>query len=173
MKKIIFYTLSLLFSTLLLASVSNISTKQIDTQLSLLTFNSTYISGTECVNVITPSDYTSTSTNFPTLYLLHGWSGNYQNWMQLYGRQLEALSNQYQMIIVMPDGGYASWYLNSPINSQSQYQSLIGTDLVPLVDKTYKTLPYANKRAITGLSMGGFGALYLAANYPTLFGADL
>jgi len=171
MKKLFLIIATLILSSFIFASVSNVTTRQIDTQLSLLTFNSSYISGAENINIITPANYATTSINFPTLYLLHGWSGSYQNWVQLYGRQIEALATQYQMIIVMPDGGYASWYLNSPINPKSQYQSLIALDCVPLIDKTYKTLPYANKRAITGLSMGGFGALALAGNYPNLFGA--
>ncbi|MEP1086987.1 MAG: alpha/beta hydrolase-fold protein, partial [Algoriphagus sp.] len=52
--------------------------------------------------VITPEDYTQ-SKDYPVVYLLHGYSGNYKNWIEKVP-QLEAYADQYDMIIVTPDG---------------------------------------------------------------------
>lgn len=75
------------------------------------------------------------------------------------------------MIIVCPDGAYGSWYLDSPIDPDFQYETYIAIELVNWIDKNYPTIPSRTGRAITGLSMGGHGALYLAFRHQDIFGA--
>jgi S-formylglutathione hydrolase FrmB len=117
--------------------------------------------------VIVPENY-SVKKHYPVVYLLHGYSDNYAKWVKTVP-SVKSLSTEYQFIIVCPDGGYSSWYMDSPIDSTSQYESFIIKDLLPYIDAHYATIPDRQNRAITGLSMGGHGALYLAIRNKNLF----
>ncbi len=119
--------------------------------------------------VILPKNYAQ-NTNYPVVYLLHGASGNYKNWIEKVP-EIQDLADQYHTIIVCPDGHETSWYLDSPIDKTMRYETYITQELINKVDKTYKTIPTKNSRAITGLSMGGHGALYLAFKHQDIFGA--
>lgn len=119
--------------------------------------------------VILPDGYVDSNVHFPTLYLLHGWSGNNTEWSSK--TNIGSLADEYEMIVVMTDGNYDSWYIDSPVKKDSQYQTYIGTDVVTYIDKEFKTIPKKEARAITGLSMGGYGALNIALNNPSTFGA--
>ncbi len=119
--------------------------------------------------VIKPADY-SPSKKFPVLYLLHGFSGNYSDWI-LKDPSITKLADQYHMIIVCPDGNFAGWYFDSPMNKDWQYETYVGTELVNWIDKHYATIADRTGRAITGLSMGGHGALYIAFKHQGTFGA--
>ncbi len=119
--------------------------------------------------VVTPVGYSSGKT-FPVVYLLHGYSDDQSSWLKKVNG-LEKLADLYKMIIVCPDGGYSSWYWNSPIDSSYQYETFVKKELINWVDNHYKTIASRNGRAITGLSMGGHGALYLAIMNQDVFGA--
>jgi len=69
------------------------------------------------------------------------------------------------MIVVCPDGEN-SWYVNEPGSNKNQFENFISTELVNYIDKNYATLTDKNHRAISGLSMGGHGALTLATKHP-------
>jgi S-formylglutathione hydrolase FrmB len=119
--------------------------------------------------VIKPDSYAS-GKRFPVVYLLHGYSGNYSNWIEkVPGIKEDA--DRYQVLIVCPDGGFGSWYWNSPVDAAFQYETYVAEELVSLIDRQYKTITGAAGRAITGLSMGGHGALYLALKHPEVYGA--
>lgn len=120
--------------------------------------------------VITPDDYTFSGKPYPVLYLLHGWSGNYAGWLGD-APQLQQHADTYNLIIVCPDGGYDSWYLDSPVDSTVRYETHIAREVVAAVDYYYHTIPSPKGRAISGLSMGGHGALSLAIKHPDIFGA--
>ena len=119
----------------------------------------------KCV-VIRPSG----ADSFPVLYLLHGYSGNYSNWIAKVP-QLAAYAQQYQMLIVCPDGGFSSWYLDSPADSSSRYETYVGEEVPAFISTHYPARKGKASTAITGLSMGGHGALYLAFRHPERFGA--
>lgn len=121
----------------------------------------------KCV-VITPDQYTGTSARYPVVYLLHGYSGNHSDWIKKVPA-LTTLADRYQQIIVCPDGAN-SWYFDSPLNSTMRYETFVGTELPTYVDAHYRTTADRQHRAITGLSMGGHGALYLAIRHQTTFG---
>ncbi len=106
---------------------------------------------------------------YPVLYLLHGWSGSYRDWSS--HTDLKPLVDRYQLIIVCPDGGYAGWYIDSPIKKDSQYETYIAREVVQYIDEHYPTLADSIHRAICGLSMGGHGAISLICKYPEVFGA--
>lgn len=119
--------------------------------------------------VVTPDTYDG-KTEFPVVYLLHGYSGNYADWIKQVPA-LRQLVDSYQFMVVCPDGGYGSWYLDSPEDPSFQYETYITKELLTWVDQHYKTIKNRKGRAITGLSMGGHGALYLAFRHQDLFGA--
>lgn len=119
--------------------------------------------------VITPDNY-SNGKEFPVVYLLHGFSGNYKDYItQVKG--IEKWTDIYDMIIVCPDGGFSSWYFDSPVDKNMKYETYISSELVTWIDKNYKTIKTSNGRAISGLSMGGHGALYIALRHQDVFGS--
>ena len=120
--------------------------------------------------VVTPDNYTIMGKPYPVLYLLHGWSGNFAGWLGD-APQLRQHADTYQMLIVCPDGGYDSWYLDSPVDSTVRYETHIVKEVVPYVDYYYHTRQERQGRAIAGLSMGGHGAMSLAIRHPEVFGA--
>jgi S-formylglutathione hydrolase FrmB len=117
----------------------------------------------------TTTNATGTSS-FPVIYLLHGYSGNYAQWPAT-APQLSKEADDLGIIFVSPDGGYDSWYFDSPIDPSVRYETFMTKELIPYIDTHYPTIPDRTHRAITGLSMGGHGALYLAIRHKDLFGA--
>lgn len=122
-----------------------------------------------CV-VIRPDPRKSKGKRFPVVYLLHGYSGSYNQWPKL-APQLPARADELQMIIVCVDGGFSSWYFDSPVDSTYRYETYVSREVVEYVDKAYPTLADREHRAITGLSMGGHGGLYLALRHQAVYGA--
>ena len=118
--------------------------------------------------VITPQDYNE-SRDYPVVYLLHGYSGNYADWVTKVP-QLQSYADQFEMIVVTPDGNFGSWYWDSPEVEASKYETYVGKELVEFIDQKYSTIESREGRAITGLSMGGHGALYLAFRHQDTYG---
>lgn len=120
-----------------------------------------------CV-VIRPARYKKLD-HLPVVYLLHGYSGNYAQWITT-APQLKQAADAAGILIVCPDGGFSSWYFDSPLDSSFRYETFISRELVPYIDSHYKTNASRSFRAISGLSMGGHGALYLAIRHRDVFG---
>ena len=123
--------------------------------------------------VIQPSNQgqqNNTQARYPVVYLLNGYDGNYAQWTKT-APQLAKTADDLKMIFVYPDGGKSSWYFDSPLDSNMQYESYIIKELVPYVDANFPTKANPKSRAITGLSMGGHGGLYLAIRHSDVFGA--
>jgi len=120
--------------------------------------------------VILPDSYKKATNEYPVLYLLHGAGGSYEQWIKSVP-ELQQLVDTYQMIIICPDGGITSWYFNSPIDKTMQYETYVANELVSYVATTYRISKDKSKHAITGLSMGGHGALYLAFKHQDIWGA--
>ena len=123
----------------------------------------------KCV-VIKPGSYKKNGLSFPVLYLLHGYDGWFSN-IIIRIPQLVKDADTYQFIMVCPEGSKASWYLDSPVDSSYRFESYIAKDVVNYIDMHYRTIPDKDHRAITGLSMGGHGALFLSLRHPDVFGA--
>ena len=123
--------------------------------------------------VILPATYNQqdTTRHWPVVYLLHGFRGRYDTWINKTQPALPEAASHMGEIIVCPDGGFSSWYWDSPIDSTMRYETYITQELIPAIDSLYQTRPSRKGRAITGYSMGGHGALYLALRHPSLFGA--
>ena len=120
--------------------------------------------------VIVPDNYKKSKKKFPVVYLLHGYSGNYGTWVKSF-KEVSQQVDRYGFIAIGVDGNYSSWYFNSPIDPTFKYETYIIDELVPFIDKKYKTIASREGRAISGLSMGGHGALYLSLKHQDVFGA--
>ena len=118
--------------------------------------------------VILPADYES-KTNIPVLFLLHGYGGNHDSWIQI-KPELPDLATRYGIIIVCPNGKN-SWYWNSPVNSKMKYETYVSEELTNFIDNNYKTKKNKTGRAVTGFSMGGHGGLWLGIRKQDIFGA--
>lgn len=120
--------------------------------------------------VIRPDTYSAGDQRFPVVYLLHGFGGRYNNWISRVP-QLKQLADDLQLIIVCPDGAKGSWYFDSPVDSSYRYESFVGTEVPEFIDANYKTIANRKARAITGLSMGGHGGLFLGFRHADRFSA--
>ncbi|HEV8282729.1 MAG TPA: alpha/beta hydrolase family protein [Chitinophagaceae bacterium] len=106
----------------------------------------------------------------PVVYLLHGWSGAFSDWIKKVPA-IKEYADKYSMLIVCPDGGYSSWYFDSPIDSSMKYETYISLEVPAYIDAHYKTIKDRTARAIAGLSMGGHGGMFLSFRHSDIFGA--
>jgi S-formylglutathione hydrolase FrmB len=122
-----------------------------------------------CV-VIKPAAYKKKKTHFAVVYLLHGFSGNYSDWI-IKVPELKRQADADNIMMVCPDGNYSSWYFDSPVDSAYKYETHVATEVVHYIDSAYHTIADKGHRAITGLSMGGHGGLFLGLRHADVFGA--
>ena len=123
-------------------------------------FQSNLVGATLPYSVILPADYdTSQVTRYPVLYLLHGLSGHYSDWISR--SNVADYARQYRMIVITPEGN-DSWYVD-------KYESHILQELIPDVQQRYRTIEARYGRAIAGLSMGGYGAIKFGLKSPQTF----
>ena len=121
--------------------------------------------------VILPEGYEADpARRYPVVYLLHGYNNRYDSWLRKTKPELPRTATAYGTIIVCPDGA-SSWYWDSPVDPRSRYETYVSAELVSCVDSLYRTVRSRCGRAITGYSMGGHGALWLAFRHPDVFGA--
>ncbi len=117
------------------------------------------------VSVILPDGATE---NLPVLYLLHGFGNDEKTWITR--THIEELVDRFNVIAVCPDADN-SWYWDSPTDPQSQFETFVAHELTAHIDKNYKTIANRTARAITGQSMGGHGAMWIALRNKDIFGA--
>lgn len=135
----------------------------------VLIYSNSMHKNVKCV-VIKPALYKKKSKYFPVVYLLHGYSGNYSNWVSMAPDLLQSVDEN-GMLVVCPDGAFGSWYFDSPVDTAMKYETNVGLEIPAYIDAHYRTITDRKARAITGLSMGGHGALYLAIRHKDFFGA--
>ena len=130
-------------------------------------FQSALVGKTLPYNVILPSDYyTSRATRYPVLYLLHGLDGHYDNWTTK--TNVADYASRYRMIVVTPEGN-DGWYTDSASVPGDKYESYFLKELIPDVQKRYRTIETRYGRGVAGLSMGGYGALKFGLKSPGTF----
>jgi S-formylglutathione hydrolase FrmB len=139
----------------------------IDARMRELTFRTPALADPVKVRVLVPRDAAAhPEARYPALYLLHGSGGDEQVWTNL---DAEALTEGLGLVVVMPDGGHDGWYTDWPGGAQPQWERFHVDQLIPWIDAHEPVIAARGKRAIAGLSMGGFGALSYAARHPDLF----
>jgi len=125
------------------------------------------IPNNDSIYIFKPSSYDKGNKMYPLIYLLHGYMGDYKQWSNI--TDLQLFADEFEFIIVCPDGFKKSWYLNSPILTNWQYESYFFSTLVPYLHKNYRVS--SGNVFISGLSMGGHGSLHLYCTKPEYFKA--
>lgn len=118
----------------------------------------------DTVAVYSPTGF-SIQKNLPTLFLLHGYSGCWRDWGD--HMDIQALCDSTGWRIICPDGFYKSWYLDDADAEKMQWRTFFWEECWPMLDAKFG-LDSANT-FITGLSMGGHGAMSLFLDHPELF----
>ncbi|HKZ79184.1 MAG TPA: alpha/beta hydrolase family protein [Pyrinomonadaceae bacterium] len=155
--------LALLLTTQALAQVPQTPRGRIQT----IPFQSRLLVAKAPYNVILPADYYSSRTSrYPVLYLLHGLSGHYADWLTR--TNVADYAARYRMIIVMPEGN-DGWYTDSVAVPTDKYESYILEELMADVTRRFRTIQARYGRGVAGLSMGGYGALKFGVKYPDRF----
>jgi len=129
------------------------------------------------VLVFLPEGYKNDKSEYNVVYMLHGVNGS-----ALTEEGIRSMNNNktgfkeaataYNVIIVCPLVGN-KFYLNSPINKNDKYGSLIGVELVNFVENKFRTIKNRKNRILAGFSMGGYGAVSLLCRYPETFSVAL
>src|SRR5687768_17361387 len=123
----------------------------------------------KCV-VIMPGDNKKSKELYPTVYLLHGFGGNYSNWIRRVP-ELQSYADEYKVVIVCPDGEFGSWYYDSPVDSSMRYETYVAKEIPAFIEANYPVIRDRSARAITGLSMGGHGGLFIGFRHANFFSA--
>ena len=110
---------------------------------------------------------------FPVLYYLHGLGDNEQSLLNLGGwDMIEELRRQGKVgdfIVLAPAGGH-TFFINSA-DGKVRYEDFLRKEFMPQMEKKYRAEATRATRGITGISMGGYGALRLAFKFPNEFAA--
>lgn len=158
-----------LFVTLILAPLWILSQSKVLTSLSI---HSQILQKDKKYSIYLPNNYDKLEGTYPVLYLLHGLGGNETDW-NIKGKvkqTADSLINKgviKPLIIVMPDAE-ATYYMNQN-DGKYQFEDYFFTELLPYVEKNYRITGTRETRFVSGLSMGGFGALLYSLHHPELF----
>jgi len=134
-----------------------------------LTVTTSEVAGPHRIRVFLPAGYAADpGRRWPVTYFLHGGPGTVDD-----AAGLPALRSD-DMITVVPDGGRKSWYANWVMQNTAlgaaDWETFHLEQIVPFIDANLRTIPDRAHRAVSGLSMGGSGALHYAQARPDLFG---
>ncbi|QDK78433.1 esterase family protein [Spirosoma sp. KCTC 42546] len=142
--------------------------------LESMVMNSSLMNQAIKFSIYLPPDYYVSNRRYPVVYLLHGLGDNETGWVQF--GEADRIADEGiksgelpPMIIVMPNAG-VTWYVNDYQN-KVRYEDMFVQELIPHIDSSFRTRTERTYRAISGLSMGGFGSLTLAMHHPELFSA--
>lgn len=123
-------------------------------------------------SIYLPAGYETSNRSYPVLYLLHGYSDDETGWIQ-FGEVARIADKGIEngdfppVIIVMPNGK-VSWYCND-YKMVNPWEDMFVKEFIPAIEKIYRIRAKKEFRAISGLSMGGYGSLMLAMRNPDLF----
>ena len=110
---------------------------------------------------------------YPVLYFLHGLGDNEQSLLNFGGwdvvSELRSKGKIGDFVILAPGAGH-TFYINSE-NGKVRYEDFLVKEFMPAMEKKYHVEGTRATRGITGVSMGGYGALRLAFKYPDEFAA--
>ena len=131
-------------------------------------FKSEALSLDKKMTVLVPDSYAAGDKKYPVVLFLHGYGGGPGGWAK--HSTLAAEVDKYGIIAVCTDGTRDSWYFDSPLVESNKYETFIFKDVVTYIDGNYRTYAKNTKRGITGLSMGGHGAMFVGLRHPEVFG---
>jgi len=124
--------------------------------------------------VMLPPNYEAdTNKKYPVLYFLHGLGENEQTLLRSGGWGLiEDLRHDHKVggfLMVAPEGR-GSFFINSA-DGRERYSDFFLNEFLPYIETHYRVIRERRARGVTGLSMGGYGALRFAFAHPELFGS--
>jgi len=158
--------LLLVFSVELSAQVSRVEYK---------TFDSKLLGNPVRYGLYLPPSYSaSPAKKYPILYFLHGLNENETRWAvrgmtDVMLDRMIADGKIGEFIVAIPFGAI-SFYTNTRDGSQ-KWEDMIVTEFIPMIESTYRVSATRATRGISGISMGGYGALKIAMKHPELFGS--
>lgn len=120
--------------------------------------------------VYQPTECSEAGRRFPVVYFLHGAGGDENADGPAFSDIVERMVKSGSVppvICVFPNGGRSGYRDNAEGNIL--VETMLIEELLPTIDRDFRTLPQRESRAIAGYSMGGGGALRLALKYPELF----
>ncbi len=121
--------------------------------------------------VVLPEGYAGNpDRKYPVLYLLHGAFANNKAFPSF--RSVKEAVDKYNFIAVSPNAKF-SWYIDSPVDPGSQYETFCAIELPQWMDSRYRTVQERKARGLCGFSMGGHGALYLGTRHKDTFGTAI
>ena len=123
--------------------------------------------------IVPPSYEREPDRRYPVLYFLHDGYGDGRT-LARRGVAAEALARMRdgrlpEFFIVAPDGS-GSWFADS-FDGKRRFREFLAKDLLRWMEARYRILPRQSSRGITGISMGGYGAVELALTHPALYGS--
>ena len=124
-------------------------------QVATVWYQSRALGAPRRMQVYTPPGYETSGQRYPVLYLLHGGGDDDRSWLMA-GRANFILDNLIAegkakpMIVVMPNGS-----VPRPAGTPDPYPAAFAAEVMPYVERSFRTLPGKGSRAIAGLSMGG------------------
>ncbi|MDR0763458.1 MAG: esterase family protein [Bacteroidales bacterium] len=129
-------------------------------------------------SVFLPADYVKNpNKHYPVVYLLHGLGDDHKSWNDQWLNIAARIENWENtaglepMIYIMPQG-FRSYYVNR-YDGKFNYMDMFVEELVPEIDRIYRTVADREHRAVVGYSMGGFGAMILASKHPEIFSVSV
>jgi S-formylglutathione hydrolase FrmB len=117
-----------------------------------------------------PGYETDTEKRYPVIYNLHGNGGNERKGLESQAILHDGITKGWwpPMIMVRPNGGRSTFYKDSA-DGRFPIETMFINELIPHIDKSYRTIAARHGRCIEGFSMGGRGSTRLAVKYPDLF----
>ena len=152
--------------------LTTIETPSRNVDPSRVRFNGTEPGGRLQARVLLPDGYDG-RRHFPVLFLLHGVGDNFSDWSKAAKGDIANTARGLDAIVVMPEAGrgfYTNWW-NEGRRGDPGWERFYLDELVPQVERELRVSPGRSNHAIAGLSMGGFGAAWLATQLPGYFGS--
>jgi enterochelin esterase-like enzyme len=166
-------------SALLLVSLFLFTSLEVQAQdsqvLTDLSHKSKILKKEKLFSIYLPAGYQESDHAYPVVYLLHGaGSGKDGNNDWIKAGDMKSITDQAissgkskPMVIVMPDAEM-TYYMNN-VNGDYQFEDYFMKELLPYIEKNYRVKKGKENRALSGLSMGGFGALLYGLHHPDQF----
>lgn len=169
MKKTLILTLLLTFAAAQMSMV--IAQSKVDENCTL---QSEILNSERKFSIYLPDGYDQNNRSYPVLYLLHGSGDDHTGWVQF--GEVQRIADKAikegdaaPMIIVMPDANSVMKGYFNTVDGKFDYEDFFIKELIPHVEKRFRCRAEKQFRAVSGLSMGGGGALIYALHHPELF----
>jgi len=147
-----------------------VSQSQLTARTLALTIATPSFSANTVVEVTLPTGYDADPhKSWPVTYYLAGTNRDHTAFRAVYNG--ENLTASYPSIIVSPNADAGMWsdWLNLGAGGPPMYETFVSAQLIPLIDANFRTIATRSQRAVMGESMGGYGAMMMAARHPDLF----